>query len=196
MAPPSSKKKSKSVASRQNFGFNFPHMAAEPIDDVEELDSWNMNMFTPGSKNLILGATEKGKSTLITYLMKHLQSFNYFEKGLVYRGTDDSDYSFVPPLYVYSYFDSEGLEAFKNQQRQKRLEWDIDKSVKFGSFLIIDDMGTKRNVMFDPSLLELCANGRHWRVTIFILSQVSFFFVFFLQCFVSYVFVCLFVDRM
>lgn len=136
---------------------------------------------------VVIGGSGTGKSHIVKALLYHNRSI---PSGLVFSGTEDGDAffsKFVPDLWIYNDWLPEKVETLiANQRRSKKKIDDADEQIQYHvargqtnaaaqlraererrlnsmrKYIVIDDLGFKKNLTKSDTLRKLFMNGRHW----------------------------------
>ena len=122
-----------------------------------------------GSKIVVVGKPNTGKTTLITsilYAKKHI-----FPVGMVMSGSEDSNDHYkniFPSSFVYNKYDEDTIKRFITRQKiaMKHLPnpWAV---------LLLDDCTDNPSVFRKPLQLGMYKNGRHWKMLYIVSLQYS-----------------------
>lgn len=117
---------------------------------------------------LLVAKRRSGKSELVKDLMYYKRNMH---AGIVMSATEAGNgfYSkWVPPCFVYNHFDKEALERLVRRQKKLTKEGKAQ-----ACFVILDDCAFDKKVMNDKIMRELLFNGRHYKISLYILTQYA-----------------------
>ena len=129
-------------------------------------------MFEPSFVNYIVGKRNSGKSYLLIQMLLSKDCFKgKFDEVIIINPTIDYDekYKVIKFSRVYTEFSLELLESLISEFESKRLEKKDHKVL-----LILDDCISQadfKNNMATHPLNTMAVNGRHWGLSLVILSQ-------------------------
>ena len=119
---------------------------------------------TPNSVAMIVGHRGAGKSVLVRDLLWWHRTVPY-GCVMVNRRHADAYRSCVPSNLVLHRYDPHALEGFLKRQRKRQV------AEPSGSFLVLDDVLSSRELREDPGVRELFLNGRCMRTTMLVAMQ-------------------------
>ncbi|GHV56941.1 hypothetical protein AGMMS49579_22120 [Spirochaetia bacterium] len=117
---------------------------------------------TGGSKIVIVGKANTGKSTLIKYLV-HVKR-NIIPTAVVISGTEDSNRfysSMFPDLFIHNEYSESVIRNVI--QRQKLSITHLEPEARY-TLLILDDCTDDKKIFTSTIQHSLFKNGRHWRL--------------------------------
>ena len=136
----------------------------------------------PNRTVLFIGKRGSGK----TFLMEDIC---YFERqipeAVIWSSTEEGNETWgrhFPDLYIHPAYDPDTLQAIYNRQtdkakkrrREARLGVPEHKRTKVTPvLLIVEDQSFKKSIFRCPVLAEVCMNGRHYGITLFVTTQYS-----------------------
>lgn len=111
------------------------------------------------ARMIFLGRSKSGKTVLLKEFIR--TNASKFEKIFVYLGSDNDDYAFIDPKYI-----------FKDITKIDKLLEIQDKNKNTPICLIIDDfIGSNLSASHNNSLDAIFSRGRHKNITICVLTQ-------------------------
>lgn len=134
-----------------------------------------MDWLTTPSVHIMVAPPGRGKTTLIKYIVKHCLSKGMFDYGIVYNPSSfNGDYDYIRRKYpnaVRSEYTTEHLESIRNQQRSFINNPQIGSDNCPSCFIILDDC-LGETPFKSAQFTQLITTYRHYKLTIFIASQV------------------------
>lgn len=130
--------------------------------DVEMIQPSTQQAFDPkqgGSKTVVIGKANTGKSTLITsllYAKKHI-----FPVGIAFSGSEDSNHHFrqlMPSTFVYNEYNADRIESFVKRQKIAKEHLENPWAV-----LLIDDCTDDPKIFNSKLQHSLYKLGRHYK---------------------------------
>ena len=115
-----------------------------------------------GSKVIIIGKANTGKSTLIKYLIQ--SKCDLLPTGLVMSGTEDSNKfyaSMFPDQFIYNEYNENAV--LRLIDRQKKCLEHLEPEAQW-ALLLLDDCTENKRIFYTPTQESLFKNGRHWKL--------------------------------
>lgn len=164
---------------------------------------------------VVIGGSGTGKSHIVKALLYNNRSI---PSGLVFSGTEDGDAffsKFVPDLWVFNDWLPDKVEALiTHQRRHKKTIDDMEEQIVYHEskgqansakqmrieqkrrlrdmrkYIVIDDLGFKKNLTRSDTLRKLFMNGRHWGVYTILTLQYCMDLDISLRGNAGYIFMC------
>lgn len=113
----------------------------------------------------IVAKRRSGKTTLIRNFVLDIRP----QRVIAFVGSEEANKTyaeFIPPLYIYTHWDPEGLQRIFKYQRDN-----FDGDEKNIITVIVDDFGFDTDVMKSREMKELFQNGRHLGIQVILAVQ-------------------------
>lgn len=112
-----------------------------------------------------------GKSFLIRDFLYNQRK--RFFAGIAMSGTEAGNHFYekevgLPKKFIYNDFDEAALEKMVNRQRELAQAGKAQPV-----FIILDDLGFDKKIFNKPIMRQLLLNGRHWKITLYIMLQYA-----------------------
>lgn len=115
-----------------------------------------------GTKIVVIGKANTGKSTLIKYLMA--SKSDLIPTCMVVSGTEDSNKfysSFVPNIFIHDHYSDHNMQ---NIIKRQKIGLNYLEPEAVWSLLLLDDCTEDRKIFNSPTQQALYKNGRHWKL--------------------------------
>jgi len=115
-----------------------------------------------GSKIVVIGKANTGKSTLIKSLIK--AKSDIIPTGMVVSGTEDSNkfYSkFFPDVFIHNKYSDELIQSYI---RRQKICLNYAEPEAVWSLLLLDDCAEDKKIFNGETQRALFLNGRHWKM--------------------------------
>jgi hypothetical protein len=119
---------------------------------------------------LFVGNTNSGKSTGAKYIISDYGQRH--DRVSVFRGSANSDYLYIPPLYDNDEMNEEILDQIYDIQKERTARWKLDPTYDPTLLLILDDLGDDENaIKKNKALKRILQKGRWENISLFVMVQ-------------------------